>query len=143
MKPDTQKLIDILRKVGYRATPGKVAILSELMSTDQPMKITELINKLDRTIDQATVYRVLESFAEHKLVRRVCFGDRSTRYELSLGAHHHHHLICEKCDLIEDVTICDERLEKKVLTHSKLFGKVKHHSVEFFGLCKKCCATIV
>lgn len=138
MKADSTKLIAVLHNAGYRGTPGKVAILNVLASVGQPIKISELIDKLSKKVDQATVYRALESFTESRLVRKVNFNDRSTRYELLLDAHHHHHLICEKCNVIEDIDICDDKLEKKALAKSKIFGEIKHHSVEFFGLCKKC-----
>lgn len=138
MKTEEKTITDILRDSGYRATLARIAILKVLIKAGQPLKMIELKNKLERKIDPATIYRTLESFFDKRLVRKVRFNDRSTRYEILLGVNHHHHVICQRCGKLEGIDICDEKLEKKALSQSKLFGKIKSHSVEFFGLCKKC-----
>ena len=91
-----------------------------------------------RGLDQVTVYRTLEAFAEKNLVRRINLGHSHADYEL-VRERHHHHLVCTQCDAIEDFEGCGvDLLAAKALRQSERFASVTEHSVELFGLCKQC-----
>lgn len=137
-KADKSNLSNILREAGFRATPGKIAILEALFKADQPLTIVEISKKLKFDLDQTTLYRTVQSFVEAKLVRALNFNDRSVRYESLVGAHHHHHVICKKCNYVEDVDICGTGLEELALAKSKSFKAIESHTVELFGTCDNC-----
>ncbi len=133
------QLSALLRKHGHKATPGRLALLQVLHAANTPLAIPEILKQLKGTIDQATVYRALESLSEVGIVRRVDMQHAHAHYELNIENTHHHHLICKHCGTIEDVPSCDMgAIEKRVLKKSKLFAHIEHHSLEFFSLCKKC-----
>ena len=137
---DHQPAADLLRERGYRATPGKVALVEALRSAAHPQTIAELLAALPAKNDETTLYRSLDAFAESGIIRKVNFNDRSARYEWNVGTHHHHHIVCENCGKIEDVDTCDTGLDASVLGKSKQFASISSHSVEFFGLCRACAA---
>jgi Fe2+ or Zn2+ uptake regulation protein len=134
----TETLTELLRGAGYRATPGKIALLSLLEAAAHPLTIAEISEQLSDKKDETTLYRSLDAFVQSGIIRRVHFNDRSARYEWNVGAHHHHHIVCEECGKIEDVDTCATDLEKKVLGQSKQFKTIRSHSVEFFGVCAVC-----
>ena len=135
---ETASLVELLRAENYRATPGKIALLALLRDAVHPLTIAEISEQLSEKKDETTLYRSLDAFVDSGIIRRVNFNDRSARYEWNVGAHHHHHIVCEQCGAIEDVDICDTDLEKSVLRQSKQFKTIRSHSVEFFGICTEC-----
>ena len=59
----------------------------------------------------ASVYRVLETLLEQRLVQRVDVGDGMARYEpAQADGHHHHHLVCDDCGRVQPFS--DETLER-------------------------------
>ncbi|RJQ31233.1 transcriptional repressor [Candidatus Parcubacteria bacterium] len=137
-KTGKSPLNEILREAGFRATPGKIAILEALFKADQPLTIAEISKKLKNNLDQTTLYRTIQSFVEEKIARALNFNDRSIRYESLIDAPHHHHVICKKCNYVEDVDICGANLEKLALVKSKSFKAIESHAVELFGTCNNC-----
>jgi Fur family ferric uptake transcriptional regulator len=138
MKADIVSLSEILRKAGYRATPGKIAIIEALARAGQPVKANDLIEKLKKEVDPVTVYRALESFDKSGLVKKIHFHDRSTRYELLLDEHHHH-IVCTECGVLEDFESCGaEQMIENIISRSKKFKVVNDHSFELFGVCYSC-----
>ena len=135
------QFVRMLRESGYRATPGRLSLLQVLAKAEHPMAIHEIVAQLGTQMNQATVYRALEALADVGIVRRVDLQHAHAHYELSAGERHHHHLICRGCGLVEDVESCDVSvIAHTVLKGSKKFAAIHDHSLEFFGLCKKCSA---
>jgi Fur family transcriptional regulator, ferric uptake regulator len=130
----TSSIQESLRKKGFRVTASRMTILGLLESSGNKPLTAEEIRRLSG-LDKVTVYRTLESFVKAMIVNRVEFGDGASRYEISHG--HHHHVVCTNCGGIADVENCLE--EKKVKELEKETGFiVSSHSLEFFGLCRKC-----
>jgi len=130
---------ELLRKSGFKATPGRIVLLKMLAKHTRPLSLIAIGKELDGKLDQATVYRALEAFVEKGMVKRVDLGHAHTHYELAEGRAHHHHLVCKTCGTVEDVSVCvAEPVEKSVLKKSKSFSSVDDHSLEFFGTCKDC-----
>ncbi|MBP6045308.1 transcriptional repressor [Candidatus Woesebacteria bacterium] len=124
-----------LKQKGYRITQSRLSILSEIES--HPLTAAEIHQKLTKRhirIDLASVYRTLELLASMGEVETVHIGDGSLRFERSNA--HHHHLICDTCGSIGDITIHEDVFIKEVAQKSRF--QVKKHSLEFFGLCVNC-----
>jgi len=129
-------IVRLMKEKGQRLTSQKKNVLRVLHKKPQTvLEILTSVNSKRRVIDKATVYRILTGFVELKVVREINLRDREARYELS-DCEHHHHLVCENCGKIEDVELCEDKLLKDVEKHSSF--KIKSHSLEFFGTCKKC-----
>lgn len=129
---------EALREAGQRVTPARVAVLTILEQEKRPLSVEKIINLIgEGNIDYVTAYRTLTMLKKSRLVRQVDFQHNHAHYELSsLGDHHH--VVCVKCDRVEDVTDCHvEQMEKVALKESG-FQEITQHSLEFFGVCKKC-----
>lgn len=126
--------MDILKK-----TKGREAILSVLQTEAVPVDVSHIQTHLDEqqvSVNPATVYRILDTFYKSGIVERFEFQEGKFRYELSSKSDHHH-LICESCGKIEDISDCAiPSLEKDIKKKKKFL--VKRHSLEFFGLCADC-----
>ena len=126
----------LLRNVGLRATPGRIALLNALMAESRPLTVEELHAKVPQT-DLVTVYRTAQSFVERNLVQEVQLKKEPVRYEFFSGMHHHH-LICTGCGTIDELPECDlGKIEQAVLRKSS-FASVNDHSLDFFGFCRAC-----
>ncbi len=129
-------IINLIKKKGQRLTMQKKEVLKALHKKPQTvLQIFNSIKSKNSSIDKVTIYRILTGLIELKIVKEINLGSREGCYELS-NCEHHHHLVCENCGQIEDVKLCEDTILKEVKKQSSF--KVKNHSLEFFGTCKKC-----
>jgi Fur family ferric uptake transcriptional regulator len=128
-----------LRKTNLKATPARIAVLKLLEKTEKPIDANTIIEKISERgieVDPATIFRIVNHLTEKGLTIQVHFEDKKTRYELA-NREHHHHLVCDKCgDIIDISTKAVENLHNKI--KEKYGFLVKRHSLEFFGLCNDC-----
>lgn len=139
MKKSTKntQLKETLRKAGSKATPGRLKVLELLSKKEKALSIKDLQNLLKSRLDQATLYRMMDAMEKSGLVRQVNLLHGHAHYELA-GRKHHHHIICENCGKVVDISKCNIKpLEQEALTLAK-FSSINHHSLELFGLCSKC-----
>lgn len=124
-----------LRGANLRATPARLALLSTLAEERKPLAVSEITKAMGLDIDQATIYRVLGRLVEAGLIKRLAIKSGISHFELA-DRPHHHHLICEQCGLVEDVTVCCD--DPKPVAVS--FSKVTSHTLEYAGICEACAA---
>lgn len=127
-----------LREAGFRATPGRIAVIGYLLEQVRPVGI-EVIEKKFPKVNKVTLYRMMTDFVAAGLLEPNDLGHGHVDYEIAHRPHHHH-AVCESCGIVEDVYPCDEscQFEKAVLKSSKLFKQIKKQQTVFFGVCKKC-----
>lgn len=99
-------------------------------------EILKYLKKHNPKINRTTVYRELLFLTKHAVVKEVLLSGKAPFYELNQDKHHH--LVCLNCDSIKPVSLGKHLLaeEKKVYRKEKF--KITAHSLEFYGLCKKC-----
>lgn len=134
---ELKRATEMLEKASLRVTQPRIAILRVLIAEHGPFSADE-VKALSgsKDLDRVTVYRCLTAFEEIGLVRRCEFGDSTSRYEYSGGDHHHHHVICKRCRKMENVEEC---IPKSLVNAVRSMGyEDVSHSLEFFGVCKKC-----
>lgn len=128
-----------LRSVALKATPARLAILQLLEQTQHPLDTAAIITYLENhnyAVDEATVFRIINMFTQKGITRQLQFNEGKFRYELA-SKDDHHHLICESCGAIEDISDCGVSVLEKTIAKKKGFI-VKRHSLEFFGVCLSC-----
>jgi len=128
-----------LKDADMKATPARLAILQLLEKTDEPIDVATITDFLKRNnikADQATIFRIVNMFTDRGLTRQIQLNEGKFRYELS-SKPDHHHLICEKCAKIEDISDCAVGILEKEIEKKKQF-KIISHSLEFFGTCADC-----
>lgn len=138
--PHDSHSLETLRLKGHRITATRKAILEVLADEQRPLSASEIhasLSKRGRKADKVTVYREMDFLEKEGLAVCVRLGDRNRRYELS-SREHHHHLVCQKCEKVEDIQLDEdfEAQERKIVQQTHF--KVLRHSLEFFGLCKTC-----
>ena len=119
---------------GVRLTDQR-RIIAEVMSkaTDHP-DVDELhkrINKIDKKISIATVYRTVKLFEESGIVEKHDFKGGKARYEQAPDEHHDHLIDINSGDIIEFVDEDIEILQQKVA--KKLGYRLVDHKLELYG----------
>ncbi|MCS6978713.1 MAG: transcriptional repressor [Flavobacteriales bacterium] len=92
-----------LKMAGLKVTPQRLAVYQELISFKNHPTAEMILDKVRQKhpgISVATIYKILESFEEKGLVRRVKSDSDVMRYDSTV--HAHHHLYCTQSDRIED-----------------------------------------
>ena len=87
-----------LNDAGLKATSARLAVLSFLDHTKQPLSADDIYDHLRKEhdeADRATIYRILDTFFQKGIATRLEFGEGKYRYELA--GEDHHHLMCENC----------------------------------------------
>jgi Fur family ferric uptake transcriptional regulator len=129
-----------LRDAGLRAGGARSAVLELLARQDCCASAQELYETLEasgRSVGIASVYRVLDTLSELRLVQRVDIGDGVARYEPAGGGDHHHHVVCGDCGKVEPFS--DPSLERAIeLASSRLGYSVEGHEVVLRGECGEC-----
>lgn len=125
-----------------RYTTGRRRIVEALADTGAPVTLPALL-ELAPELSQSSAYRNLALMEEAGVVRRLVHGAEHAHYELAEDlTEHHHHLICEQCGLITDVTL-DDALERSLdrafdgLAERAGFSPT-HHAIDVFGRCADC-----
>ena len=119
---------------GVRLTDQR-RLIAEVMSnaTDHP-DVDELhkrVNKIDKKISIATVYRTVKLFEESGIVEKHDFKGGKARYEQSPDEHHDHLIDINSGQIIEFVDKDIEILQNKVA--KKLGYKLVDHKLELYG----------
>lgn len=128
---DLNNLKQILTENGYKVTKQREVIFQALLENDEshlsPEELHEIVNKIDKDIGIATVYRTLLLFEELDIVYKLDFDDNRYRYELVSDGekHQHHHLICTNCSKVEEVKYdlldnIEEDIEKLIILKFKI-----------------------
>ena len=132
---------DVIWASGVKATQPRMAVVKALVNERRPISAFNLQTKLSK-VSVASVYRILEAFVDSGVVDRINTGRVHAMYEISSGRKHHHHVICTRCGDMEDVETGKDcsalKVQHLAVAHSGKFSSISKHSLEFFGLCKKC-----
>ncbi len=129
----------ILEKFEIQPTQNRQTILSIFLKNSGPLDtqfILDELNKKKTNMDRVTVFRTINSFVDSKLLNKLEFNEGKSRYELTTQKHHHH-LICNTCDVVVCVDECGiSEVEKRIEQEAGF--KTATHRVEFFGICRNC-----
>src|ERR1044071_9003131 len=94
-----------LQSFKLKATPHRIKMLEFLSNAKKPLTIKQIHKAIGtRSFNQATIYRILETFKLLGFVKQVDFLKDYAYYELAGGDHHH--IICTNCGKIEDFRGC-------------------------------------
>lgn len=107
------ELANKLSEKGLRVTPQRMAILEAIVGMDNhptAENVIEYIKVKHPNISVGTVYKVLESFVEKDLLKKVKTESGVMRYDPLLD--NHHHLYCAESNRIEDYK--DEELDQLI-----------------------------
>jgi Fur family ferric uptake transcriptional regulator len=129
-----------LRKAGLKVTLPRLKVLEILETSDQRHLSAEDVYKalleMGEEIGLATVYRVLTQFEGAGLVSRLSMDGGHAVFELEDGLHHDH-LLCVRCNRIEE--FIDEVIEQRQKDIAAENGfEMTDHSLYIYGICRQC-----
>jgi Fe2+ or Zn2+ uptake regulation protein len=132
-----------LRDVGQRYTAGRRQLVARLDAAARPLVLADLLIGEGGALPQSSAYRNLGVLEQVGVVHRVHTSGAEGRYELAEHlTEHHHHLICESCGAVEDVTVpaALERTLAKVA--DQIAGAAGFtptgHRLDLIGTCPAC-----
>lgn len=136
---DNAQIEGILNSKGVRPTANRILVMKEFLKASNPISLADLEMSLDFTVDKASIFRVLELFAEKDVVHVIEDGSRSLKYELCHSgdkhsiADQHAHFYCERCK----ETYCLESARVPMIDMPEGFTP---HSINYMikGICPKC-----
>lgn len=136
-----EEILAVWQSHRVRLTKTRQALAQLFAAAPEPLAVAEILRQLRVSrimVNKTTVYRELERMQQLGIIGSVSLGDRRQYYELALREHHHH-LVCLRCERIEDVDINERDLlaQERSVSQEKHFSIVRH-TLEFFGLCKMC-----
>ncbi len=123
-------------------TANRRAVVEALAAAGSPITLPGLL-AADESLAQSSAYRSLSVLADAGVIRKLVHVGDHAYFELAEHlTEHHHHLICESCGTVVDVTLPD-RVE---LAMDRTFDQVAtasgftptHHAVDIYGTCNSC-----
>lgn len=140
MSISKQEIAEKLSEKGLRVTTQRIAILEAILSLNNHPSADNIIEYIKRnypSISVGTVYKVLDSLVENKLLEKVKTESGIMRFDPLLKKHHH--LYCRESDRIEDFE--DEQLDQLITTYFKNKGikdfKIQDIQLHITGKFKK------
>ena len=119
---------------GVRLTDQRKVIAEVMSASNNHPDVDELhkrVNKVDKKISIATVYRTVKLFEESGIVEKHDFKGGKARYEEAPEEHHDHLIDINSGDIVEFVDKDIEILQNKVA--QKLGYKLVDHKLELYG----------
>jgi Fe2+ or Zn2+ uptake regulation protein len=128
-----------LQDKGYRLTRVRTEIVKIFSFSAKPLSANEIEEKLLRVevpVNKATIYRELQFLLTNGYIIEVYLHPSEVSYE-SAELKHHHHLVCDTCGSVDNVTNClANELEADI--YKKKGFKIKRHTLELYGTCSNC-----
>jgi Fe2+ or Zn2+ uptake regulation protein len=123
-------------------TPNRRAVVEVLAVAGSPITLPDLL-AADDSLAQSSAYRSLSILTDAGIVRRLVHVGDHAHFELAEHlTEHHHHLVCEVCGTVVDVTLPDpveaemDRCFDDVAAASGFVPR--HHAVDIYGTCAGC-----
>tara|TARA_B100001564_G_scaffold337166_1_gene327931 strand:+ start:529 stop:993 length:465 start_codon:yes stop_codon:yes gene_type:complete len=92
----------VLKSEGLRATKQRLKIWDELSSTDKHRDIETILKDLKKNkinVSRATLYRTVDVFVKHNLLKKITLDSGKFLYEHNKKTitPQHDHIVCEDC----------------------------------------------
>ncbi|MBA2576835.1 MAG: transcriptional repressor [Euzebyaceae bacterium] len=129
---------DALRGAGLRATRQRLTVLESLRERNDSVTAQDLhmeLRQAGEPVGLTTVYRTLTSLAEAGFLDT--FNRDGEQAFRLCGNTHHHHLVCETCNKVEEIGA--DEVERWVTKIAARHGyQVTGHRADIFGICAGC-----
>jgi Fur family ferric uptake transcriptional regulator len=129
-----------IQQKGLKRTSQRDLILDMFLRTEEHLSsedLYRLVQKVDPSIGQTTVYRTLKLLTEAGLAREVRFGDGRTHYEHNYKHQHHDHMICSECGRIIEFFSAELEAIQDAMAAKHRF-QVTQHLLRIIGVCAEC-----
>tara|TARA_B100000965_G_scaffold50852_1_gene37758 strand:- start:1817 stop:2281 length:465 start_codon:yes stop_codon:yes gene_type:complete len=130
----------VLKSEGLRATQQRLNIWDELSSTDTHRDIETILKDLKKhkiNVSRATLYRTIDVFVKHSLLKKITLDSGKFLYEHNKKAitPQHDHIVCEDCgEIFEFYDNNISSIENKIADDLNLNLTKRVHQLS--GTCK-------
>lgn len=124
---------------GRRLTAQRVIVAEALAQARRAVSAQELHERLRKAhprLGLATVYRALEAQVRDGMATRLERAGHVSAY-VACDADHHHHLVCTRCQRVDDLAEDVVRPTIQAVQRRHDF-QVDHAALDFYGLCPSC-----
>jgi Fur family ferric uptake transcriptional regulator len=130
-----------LQAIGQRYTTKRRALVDALVKASNPVAVPVLARR--RSLPQSSLYRNLAVLEQAGAVHRVMTHEEFGRYELAEDlTQHHHHLVCRRCGVVEDVTVApsfERQVQRSLVDVEDQTGfSAVSHRLDLIGTCRNC-----
>lgn len=127
-----------LREAGARVTTARRAVLAALVGAPDHLTaddVAEEVRRLHPDVHRSTIYRTLDALERLGVVEHAHLGHGRAVFHLAVDAHHH--LVCEECDAVVEVT--DESFAALATSLRDAYGfELRAHHFALPGRCRRC-----
>jgi Fur family transcriptional regulator, peroxide stress response regulator len=133
-----RELLSLCQAQGLSLTSQRKAILAHLAErVDHPTadQIYDALREQQAGLSRTTVYRVLDTFVHHGLVKKIACPDARSRFDANTRPHTH--LICIGCQQVMD----GHQMGFPALAYPSLTDDgfaIEECSIVFLGRCARC-----
>ena len=116
----------VLKAEGLRATKQRLDIWDELSGTNKHRDIETILSSLKQkkiNVSRATLYRTIDVFVKHGLLKKLILGDGKFLYEHNKKTitPQHDHIVCEDCgEIFEFFDNTISQIENKIAKNLNL-----------------------
>ena len=143
MSPETgspDEVLDSIRKLGYRLTDQRRAIVREVMKVQghiSPQQVVRRVQEKVPGVNASTIYRTLEMLEDAGVVAHAHL-EKGAEYH-RVGNHDHVHLECARCGRQESIAAAHVAPASAAIAHRNGFvPDFTHFAIS--GLCAECAA---
>jgi len=132
------KIVEALRRRGYKATPQRIAICRFVLHNRAHPTAQETYREVRQaypTVSLATVYKTLSVLSELGLVQELPLGHGEARFDSYVEPHVN--LVCRRCGNISDL---EHRLAREIVTRVAAVANFTPtgQRLDMYGICQKC-----
>lgn len=128
-----------LKSSGLKATLPRLKILEVFHTSPRRHLAAEDVYKFlladNSDIGLATVYRVLQQFADAGILKRSHFDEGKSVFELDEGTHHDH-LVCLDCGAVEEFYDAEIEARQQHVAQSRGF-ELREHALSLYARCRR------
>jgi len=128
---------EVLRGKGLRRTVPRMTILSVLVEASAHLSASRLhylVTAAQPTINVSTVYRNVTAMAEHGLLHSV---EHAGQTRFGIAALPHHHVLCEHCGVLADVTV-EDLAQTSASLMARTGFEITPSGQVLYGRCQRC-----
>jgi len=115
-----------------KKTPARLALLETFETLSHPVSVSDLY-KAHPEIPIATLYRVIEAFAEHGVIEISDEFQPKEKHYVLKSEHTHHLIKCVVCNKTMILNECPIHLNENIEGY-----KITRHRLEIEGICQNC-----
>ncbi len=138
---------ELLAEKNQRYTNHRKSLVRILIELAKPASLNEILEVASQqsiNLPISTAYRNLAILEDCGVVRRLIASEDLGLYELAeaLTGNHHHHLICEQCGDVNDLS-SNSNLERALsraaeMVMDQIDFQVTGHRIDLTGICSNC-----